>query len=340
MQYKRILVVDDSPTAGALIKLHLDKLGYEVAGVVCSADEALQQIRQSCPDLVLMDINLGEGMTGIEAADIIMHRFHVPVIYVTSYSDDQTLESAKQTMPYGFINKPFRDNDLRVNIELALERVANEQKTDHVPSQKNGVNDTVEPDLELSPLSEALNHLASGVIMVNEQLEIHYTNKSAIRILDGNASVKIKDKQLSCANSRIKKDLQKHVNANTSAVFTVNRQDKPLHFLIFPLNSQFPDKVYEIQGSVLFIFDTARNTERIEDVIRTMYKLSPTEARIAARLVYNPYLTEISATMGITYNTARTHLKRIYQKTDTKKLPALIQKIVTGPAGLLIHSTE
>ena len=78
----------------------------------------------------------------------------------------------------------------------------------------------------------------------------------------------------------------------------------------------------------------------IEDLLRTMYKLSPTEARIASRLVFNPYLADVSATLGITYQTARTHLKRIYQKTETKRLPALIQKIVTGPAGLFVHTTD
>jgi DNA-binding CsgD family transcriptional regulator len=90
----------------------------------------------------------------------------------------------------------------------------------------------------------------------------------------------------------------------------------------------------------LFLFNTVHDSERIEEVVRTMYKLSPTEAKIAARLVFNPYLADISTSLGITYNTARTHLKRIYQKTDTNKLPSLIQKIVTGPAGLLIHSTD
>ena len=78
----------------------------------------------------------------------------------------------------------------------------------------------------------------------------------------------------------------------------------------------------------------------IEDLLRTMYKLSPTEARSASRLVFNPYLADVSATLGITYQTARTHLKRIYQKTETRRLPALIQKIVTGPAGLFVHTTD
>jgi DNA-binding CsgD family transcriptional regulator len=113
-----------------------------------------------------------------------------------------------------------------------------------------------------------------------------------------------------------------------------------LHFLLFPLAARVGVRDNPVQGSVLFLFDSVNDAQRIEDLVRAMYKLSPTEARIASRLVFNPYLADVSATLGITYQTARTHLKRIYQKTDTKRLPALIQKIVTGPAGLLIHSTD
>ena len=96
----------------------------------------------------------------------------------------------------------------------------------------------------------------------------------------------------------------------------------------------------KMQGSVLFLFDTANDSQRIEDLVRTLYKLSPTEAKIASQLVFNPYLADISVKLGISYQTARTHLKHIYQKTETNKLPALIQKIVTGPAGLLMHSLD
>ena len=96
--------------------------------------------------------------------------------------------------------------------------------------------------------------------------------------------------------------------------------------------------IFDVVEHVLF--DTSNDSNRIEEVVRTLYRLSPTEARLASMLVYNPYLADVSATLGISYHTARTHLKHIYQKTDTKKLPALIQKIISGPAGLLIKSTN
>jgi len=333
----KILVVDDSPTTGNLMQLHLANLGYRITAVASSADEALRLIEHDPPDLVLMDINLGEGMNGIEAADIIMNQHKIPVIYVTAYSDEQTLNSAKKSLPYGFINKPFRENDLRVNIEIALGRLANEQIRN---TGNKDIRDITDPDLEISPLSEALDHLASGVVLVNEKLEVFYKNKSASNILDEKFPIRIKDNCLACANSRIRKDIQKLVDSKVSTIYSLSHGHTSAHLLIFPLNTQLSADVNHSPGSVLFVFNTAASSTRLEEVVRTMYKLSPTEARIAARLVYNPYLADISASLGITHNTARTHLKRIYQKTGTNKLPSLIQKIVTGPAGLLIHSAE
>lgn len=72
------------------------------------------------PDIVLMDINIRGNTEGIETARMIKKGFNIPVIFVSSHSDDDTLERAKATQPDGFVVKPFEDNDLRVALELAL----------------------------------------------------------------------------------------------------------------------------------------------------------------------------------------------------------------------------
>jgi CheY-like chemotaxis protein len=335
----KILVVDDSPTTGNLIKLHLLKLGYKVASIATNAEAALQSLEGDIPDLVLMDINLGEGINGIDAADIIMGKYRIPVIYVTAYSDEKTLESAKQSMPYGFINKPFRNKDLKVNIEIALAR-STAGKQDQPRDPPACISEPARNKIEYALLSEALDHLVSGVIVINEDLQVYYRNRSASLILGHNFPLNIRDQRLICNSAGIKRDLIKSVRDKTSTVFTINHQTSSLHFLVFPLTARLTDNMEGAHGSVLFLFDTLNDAHRIEDVVRTLYKLSPTEAKIASRLVFNPYLADVSATLGITYHTARTHLKHIYQKTETNKLPALIQKIVTGPAGLLMHSLD
>jgi len=341
MSSKHILVVDDSPTISRLISLHLEKLGYTSIDLTSSAEEALEMVKQSMPDLVLMDINLGEGKNGIEAADIIMHQHGIPVIYVTSYSDEHTLSAAKQSLPYGFINKPIRANDLKVNIEIALARSATDKSVITTESPLSGINDSASSNTEYSFLSEAMDLLASGIVMIDEDLRIFFINKSASRILNKDFLLHIKDQHLQCTTAYYRREISQSIKDKTSKIFTIHHQEDSLHFLLFPLASPFKNSQNAgISGSVLFLFDTTKDSNRIEEVVRTLYRLSPSEARLAAMLVYNPYLADVSATLGISYHTARTHLKHIYQKTDTNKLPALIQKIISGPAGLLIKSTN
>lgn len=174
-----ILIVDDSITTSRLIEMHLEAMGYTVAGIAVDANNALKMVEKQPPDLVLMDINLGEGPNGIVAADTIMNRYRVPVIYVTAYSDVETVDSAKQSMPYGFINKPLRGSDLRVNIELAMARA---HKMLPMSSSNYAVGDAAGNNEYLN-LSEALDHLVSGVIMVTEELKVTYQNRAAVRML-------------------------------------------------------------------------------------------------------------------------------------------------------------
>ncbi|MDX1519477.1 MAG: response regulator, partial [Gammaproteobacteria bacterium] len=123
MSGEQILVVEDNKTTASLMQLKLENLGYKVPSLARNADEAIQQAGKYHPALVLMDINLGKGADGIEAADIIKKKFKIPIIFVTRYSDDTTLARAKNIHPLGYINKPLRDKDIRSTIEIAMERI-------------------------------------------------------------------------------------------------------------------------------------------------------------------------------------------------------------------------
>lgn len=336
MSRKSILVVDDSPTTSKLIAIQLKNLGYNPCAIADSGKLAIKMTEETNPDLILMDINLGKDMNGIEAANTIMKKYHKPVIYVTSYSDDKTLEQVKETMPYGFINKPVREKDLRVNIEIALSRGMDQSDISEYGDEKSN-----NPgEMEQSPLSEVLDHLISGVIMIDNTLTVYYKNKSAEKMFTGDYPLRLKDKKLDCSNPNTKKAIRQHINIQSSNVLTINYQNQELHTLIFPLGQPPRGMLENHPASVIFMFTTNRDSQHIADVLRTIFKLSPTEAKMASMLVINPQLSEIADALGITYNTARTHMKRIYQKTDTNKLSALIQKIMTGPAGLLLHSID
>ncbi len=118
----KILVVEDEKIVALDIKSMLEGLGYRVSALVSSGEGAIQKADQIRPDLVLMDIHLKHVMSGVEAARQIRARFDIPVVYLTAYADDKTVQQAKMTEPFGYIIKPLDERELHTNIEIALYR--------------------------------------------------------------------------------------------------------------------------------------------------------------------------------------------------------------------------
>ncbi|CAD7773650.1 MAG: Sensor histidine kinase RcsC [Candidatus Methanoperedenaceae archaeon GB50] len=120
MAKAQILVVEDEGIIAQDIQNTLKKLGYAVPAIAYSGKEGIEKAQEIQPDLVLMDIVLGGGIDGIEAAEQIRRRFHIPVVYLTAYADEKTLQRAKITEPFGYILKPFEEKELYITIEMAL----------------------------------------------------------------------------------------------------------------------------------------------------------------------------------------------------------------------------
>ncbi|AFY35805.1 ATP-binding protein [Calothrix sp. PCC 7507] len=118
----KIFIVEDEILVAREIEGYLGKLGYSVVGIAASAETALKQIAEIQPDLVLVDIVLKGEQDGVSVAKQVCDRFHIPVIYLTAYVDAPTLERAKRTYPFGYILKPFNQNALKANIEIAVAR--------------------------------------------------------------------------------------------------------------------------------------------------------------------------------------------------------------------------
>ena len=119
-QQARLLIVEDDALVALELKARLEAMGYLVVGHAATAPEALDYVQDTAPHLVLMDIRLGEGLDGIDAAETIRRRFNVPVVFVTAHSDDATLRRADAASPSGYVVKPVRDRDLRAAIEKGL----------------------------------------------------------------------------------------------------------------------------------------------------------------------------------------------------------------------------
>ncbi len=116
----RILIVEDEAIIASVIAAALKKFGYEVVEILNSGEAAVTAALQKEPDLILMDIRLQREMDGITAVERIQEHVDIPVIYLTAYADEPTLERAKKTKPYGYIPKPFQEIELRTTIEMAL----------------------------------------------------------------------------------------------------------------------------------------------------------------------------------------------------------------------------
>jgi PAS domain S-box-containing protein len=120
MAKTRILIVEDEAIIASVIAAALNKFGYEVSDILSSGEAAVAAALRKQPDLILMDIRLQGAMDGISAAERIQEQLDIPIIYLTAYADEPTLERAKKTQPYGYIPKPFQEIELRTTIEMAL----------------------------------------------------------------------------------------------------------------------------------------------------------------------------------------------------------------------------
>jgi CheY-like chemotaxis protein/two-component sensor histidine kinase len=116
------MVVEDEAVLALELRECLLGMGYIVPAVASSGDEAVARAGETAPDLVLMDIRLKGPMDGVEAARQIMTNFGIPVVYLTAYSDDTTVERAKESAPYGYVLKPWEEKSLQIVIDMALHK--------------------------------------------------------------------------------------------------------------------------------------------------------------------------------------------------------------------------
>ncbi|MBI5187298.1 MAG: response regulator [Nitrospinae bacterium] len=122
MNKERIMVVEDEKLIARDIKDCLEKLGYSVTSIVATGEAAVRRAEEDSPDLALMDIRLEGEMDGVEAAELIMSRFKIPVVYMTAHADENILQRAKATGPFGYVLKPFEERELYIAIQMAIYR--------------------------------------------------------------------------------------------------------------------------------------------------------------------------------------------------------------------------
>ena len=161
-----ILVVEDEQIVAVAIEGHLQRLGYRVVGTVSSGEEACAKAAELEPDLVLMDVHIEGPIDGIEAAERIRQSRDVPVVFLTAYSDVETVQRAKVVEPYGYIVKPFDPRDLHRTIEMAL--------------HKGNVDRRLRESHE--NMRTILNAQRHGTVMLDAQGRVRFASQAALKM--------------------------------------------------------------------------------------------------------------------------------------------------------------
>lgn len=163
MKEIKIIIVEDESIVALDIQQRLEGMGYSVIATAATGEQAIEQCEVSPPDLVLMDIRLNGEIDGIEAAGLIRSHSDIPVIYLTAYADDETLQRAKISEPFGYLIKPIEDKELKTAIEISLQRHRFEQALKESEQW----------------LSTILNSIGEGVIATDTEGRVRYMNSVA-----------------------------------------------------------------------------------------------------------------------------------------------------------------
>jgi DNA-binding NtrC family response regulator len=159
---ERILVVEDEALVARELKSRLIQMGWEVAGIAYG-EEAIELARETRPDLLLTDIHLKNGIDGIEVSRKICEEMDIPVVFLTAYSDADTVARAKAVTPFGYIIKPVENRELQITIDIALYKFQIDKE----------LRDTQQL------LQTALTCIGSALLFVDEAGKITNANKEA-----------------------------------------------------------------------------------------------------------------------------------------------------------------
>ena len=116
----KILIVEDELIIAKSLARQLENLNYELVGTASMGKKALAIIPKNRPDVVLMDIVIAGEMDGIETGKKIQEQFDIPVIYLTAYSDDETLKRVQESGGQGYILKPYKQREVHAAITMVL----------------------------------------------------------------------------------------------------------------------------------------------------------------------------------------------------------------------------
>ena len=124
----KILIVENETIVALDIKNSIIKMGFEVTNTVTNHTDALHSVKTDRPDFIIMDIRLEHGKDGIDIAHDVQKIAHIPIIYLTGFTDDKTVSRAVETNPLAYLCKPFKREELKTTILLGIYKLDNQNK--------------------------------------------------------------------------------------------------------------------------------------------------------------------------------------------------------------------
>lgn len=194
MSGNHLLVVEDEKIIALDLQRRLEKFGYTVVALASDAESALQLAREHRPDIVLMDIMLGGERDGVDAAIAIREELEIPVVFLTAYADERTVERAKQAEPVGYVLKPFKERELQTTIEIALYKARVDR---HLKAQEElfeTLLDTIHDGLVAFDAEYAIrfmNPVAQSVTGIHEQSAIGRPLGEIFELMDETSEVPV-----------------------------------------------------------------------------------------------------------------------------------------------------
>lgn len=162
----RILIVEDEALAALDMQYLLMDNGYEVIDPVDCGEQAIHMAQEKRPDLILMDIMLSGQMTGIQAADIIREQFNIPIVFLTGQSDNRTIDQALTAEPFGYILKPYKDQEILTTIRMALYKAGMERKLRQSEHRYR-----------------TIAELADPIFVITEEMKVSFVNSAGASVI-------------------------------------------------------------------------------------------------------------------------------------------------------------
>jgi PAS domain S-box-containing protein len=247
-----ILIVEDEKIVAMDIAGSLKSVGYDVSGIVASGKEAIDSVKQSPPDLILMDIKIKGDIDGIQTAEVIQSQFDIPIVYLTAFADESTLSRARITAPYGYIIKPFDKKTAHTMIEIAL--------------YKNSMEKTIKENERW--LSKILQYSGDAMIATDAQGKIKLMNKVA-EIETGWIAEEVTGRDINEILKLIDENTKEQINTPITRLFSEDHE-QDISKTALLIDKAAKEKL--IEGTASWIKDDKNITTGIVVVFRDITK--------------------------------------------------------------------